>query len=140
MAVVKGILYFVFFYALPFFVVSLISQFAPEIFARYVETLQIFVALLIFFAVAAELTKGTMYHHAFNVGRAIVLLVFFVLAFNGGIIQMTVQGIRIRADLTVYLLMLITVDLMGLAKSLLQAVDFMHEKAEQQLPVPQPVG
>jgi len=139
MAIVKGVLYFVFFYALPVFVVTQVSQFAPDIFSRYLEVLQAFAAILIFFVVAAELTRGTIFQHALNVGKAIVLLVFFVLAFSGGIIDTTVRGIHIRADLTVYLLMLITIDLIGLAKSLLQAVDFMHEKAEQQLPTPRPV-
>jgi hypothetical protein len=139
MAIVKAVLYFVLFYALPVFVVSQVSQFMPEIFTRYSEILQVFVAVLILFTVAAELTKGTIYQHAFNVGKAIVLLVFFVLAFSGGIIDVTVQGVHIRADLTVYLLMLITIDLLGLAKSVLQAIDFMHEKAEQQLPTPRPV-
>lgn len=139
MATVKGMLYFVVFFALPVLVVSQISQFAPEIFARFLEILQVFVAILIFFVVASELTKGTIFQHAFNVGKAILLLVFFVLAFNGGIIDLTVRGIYIQADLTIYLLMLITVDLIGLTKSLLQAVNFMHEKAEAQLPAPQPV-
>lgn len=140
MAVVKGVLYFVLFYALPYFVISQFNWFAPEIFTHYLELLRVFVGILIFFVVAAELTKGTIFQYAFNVGKAIVLLVFLVLAFNGGIINLTVQGIRIQADLIVFLLMLITIDLLGLAKSLLEAIDFVHEGAEQQLPTPQPIG
>lgn len=140
LATAKGVLYFVLFYALPVLVISQVSQFAPKIFADYVQVLQVFAAVVIFFVVASELTKGTIFQHALNVGKAIVLLVFFVLALNGGIIDLSVQGIHIRADLTVYLMMLITIDLVGLAKSLLQAISFMQEKAEEQLPVPQPAA
>jgi hypothetical protein len=47
--------------------------------------------------------------------------------------------INVFADLRIYLIMLITIDLIGLAKSILQAVNFLSERAEQQLPLPRPV-
>jgi len=140
MAVAKGVLYFVLFYALPVLVISQVSQFAPEIFTDYVQVLKVFAGVLIFFVVAGELTRGTIFQHALNVGKAIVLLVFFVLAFNGGVIDLSVQGIRIGVDLTVFLMMFITIDLIALARSLLQAISFMQGKAEEQLPAPQPVA
>jgi hypothetical protein len=142
-AAAKGIFYFVIFYVFPMLLVSQVSQLAPQLFADYGQTLFMFATVLIFFAVACELTSGTLYQHALNIGKAIILIVFFVLALNGGIIKLDLdlietQRISILADVRIYLLMLIAIDLLGLAKSVLQAVNFLSEKTERQLPQPWP--
>ena len=142
-AVIKGLLYFFLFYALPMLLISQVSGFAPQLFAEYEQTLTLFAALIIFFAVASELTSGTIYQHAFNIGKALILIMFFVVALNGGIIKLdfdVVQGQRISiiADLRIYLMMIITIDLLGLAKSVMQMVNFLSEKTERQIPQPLP--
>jgi hypothetical protein len=141
-AAVKAVLYFVLLYLVPSLLISQLSEFAPELFADYSQLLRLFVAVVIFFVVASELTSGTIFQHAFNIGKAIILIVFFVLALGGGIISLNLNfesvPINIWADIRVYLMMLITIDLLGLAKSVLQAVNFLSEKAEQQIPIPQP--
>jgi len=138
-ATIKGVLYFVLLYVFPMFLISQVSGFAPELFAGYGQLLNLFVAVVIFFVVASELTSGTIFQHAFNVGKAIILIVFFVLALNGGIVDFGLNEgtpINIWADLRIYLMMLITIDLLGLAKSILQAVNFLSEKTEHELPKP----
>ena len=141
-AAAKAVLYFVFLYLVPIVLVSQLSEFAPELFANYTQLLSLFVAVVIFFVVASELTSGTIFQHAFNIGKAIILIIFYVLALNGGIISMNLNiesvPINIWADLRIYLMMLITIDLLGLAKGVLQAVNFLSEKTEQQVPPPQP--
>jgi len=141
-ALIKSLLYFVFMYALPMALLSQVAEFAPELFARYEQFFSLFVAMVIFFVVSSELTAGTIYQYGFNVGKAIILIVFFVLALDGGFIELNFAMERMRmhiwADVRVYLAMFITIDLLGLAKSLLQAVNFLSERAEQQLPTPQP--
>ena len=140
-AAVKAVLYFIFLYLVPSMLISKLSEFAPELFANCSQLLRLFVAVVIFFVVASELTSGTIFQHAFNIGKAIILIIFYVLALNGGIISLNLNlesvPINIWADLRVYLMMLITIDLLGLAKSLLQAVNFLSEKTEQQVPAPQ---
>ena len=142
-AAVKGIVYFVLFYVLLTFLVSQLSEFAPQLFAQYEQTVTIFAAILIFFVVASELTSGTIYQHALNIGKALILILFFVYALNGGILKLDIdiaeaQQVSLVVDLTVFLLMLITIDLLGLAKSVLQAVNFLSEKADKQVPMPRP--
>lgn len=144
-AVVKGLLYFVLLYMVPMFLISQVAGPAPAFFGDYQQILTVFAALVIFFAVAGELTSGTIYQHALNIGKALILIIFFVLALNGGIVSMDLevmegQQISIMADLRIFLMMLIAIDLLGLAKSVLQAVNFLSEKAEGQVPQPQPVG
>ena len=142
-AIVMGLLYCVLLYVVPMFLVSQASDFAPELFSDYAQVVTMFAAVVIFFVVANQLTSGTIFQHALNVGKALVLIIFFVVALDGGIVRLNLdvtQGlpISIMADLRVYLMMLIAIDLMGLAKSVLQAINFLSEKAEKQIPQPQP--
>lgn len=142
-AVIKGIFYFALLYALPMFFASQLSGFAPDLLAGYTQLLVLFAAIVIFFVVAAELTSGTIFQHGFNIGRAIFVLIFFVLTLNRAIVDMTLNlegtSIGIWADLRIFLIIFIAIDLLALAKSTLQAVDFLSAKAEQQLPTPQPM-
>jgi hypothetical protein len=142
-AAIKGIIYFALFYILPIFLVSQLSQFAPQLFAQYEHTVTVFAAILIFFVVASELTSGSIYQHALNIGKALILILFFVFALNGGILKLDIdiagtQRVSLVANLTIFLLMLIAVDLLGLAKSVLQAVNFLSEKTDRQIPMPRP--
>jgi hypothetical protein len=142
-ATLKAVLYLVFLYVIPMMIVSQLSAMAPEIFADYMDYLGIFAAIVIFSVVAGELTAGTIFQHAFNIGRALVLIVFFVLALQGGIISqdITAESLRLHflVDLRIYLAMLISIDLLNLAKSMLQAVSFLSERVEQQHPTPKPL-
>jgi len=142
-ATIKAVLYFIFLYVIPLMIVSQLSAVAPELFATYTDYLAIFAAIIIFSVVASELTAGTIYQHAFNIGRAIVLIVFFILALQGGIISqdISVSSIRLHfvVDLRIYLAMLISIDLLNLAKSMLQAINFLSERVEQQHPMPKPI-
>jgi len=137
-AIIKGLLWFIFLYVVPMFLISSLSQFAPEIFARYEQLLPVFVAIILFFVVASELTSGTIFQHALNIGKALILMIFIVYALQGGIISIDIENIHMLADLKVYLIMLLTIDLLGLAKNVLQAINFLSEKTESQLPTPSP--
>jgi hypothetical protein len=144
MATVKGVLYFILLYAVPMFLLSQVAQFAPELVAGYEQLLKVFVATVIFFVVASEVTAGSILQYAFNVGKSLIIIIFVVLALNGGIVKLDFgiqgQGISIVADLRAYILALISIDLLGLAKSVLGAVNFLSEKAESQLPTLQPAS
>lgn len=120
------------------FMISSLSQFAPEIFSSYEQLLPVFVAIILFFVVASELTSGTIFQHGFNIGKALILMIFIVYALEGGIISIDIMNMHLLADLRVYLAMLLTIDLLGLAKSVLQAINFLSEKTESQLPTPSP--
>lgn len=137
-AAIKALIYIIVIYVIPALIIGQASQFAPDLFANYTPVLGLFVGVIVFFVVASELTSGTIISYAFSVGRAIVLLVFFVLALNGGIIESDVMGLSLWVDIRIFLMMLVTIDLLSLAKSVLQAVNFMQESAEGQLPQPRP--
>jgi len=131
-AVIKGILWFVFLYVVPMFIISSLSELAPELFSSYGQILPLFVSIILFFVVASELTSGTIFQHAFNIGKALILMIFIVVALEGGIIALDFHGFHLLADLKIYLAMLLTIDLLGLAKNVLQAINFLSEKLENE--------
>lgn len=142
-ATVKGLLYLLLFYILPMFFLSQVAGFAPQLSEDFQQRVAVFAAIAVFFVVATELTSGTIYQHGLNIGRALILIIYFVIALDGGIVKVGLdiiegQRISIVADLRIYLMILISIDLLALAKSVLQLVNFLSERTEAELPQPLP--
>lgn len=138
-AVLKGFIMFLLTYLLP---VLMMETMMPSelpfgtLPSEYMTLLYTFSAIVVFFAVVTELFSGTIFQHAFSVGRALILMVYFICALNGGIITSTFQipgqqrVIHIFADLRAFLAMLIFVNLLGFAKGMFQAINFLSGKVE----------
>ena len=143
-AVIKSVFWLILMYVLPFLMFSSLSSALPagvsNVLSPYEQIFGTFTIVIIFFVAASEITSGTIFQHMFNIGQALVLMVLIVISLEGGIIKIGFQNIQITADLTFYLVMLLTIDLVGLAKSVLQAINFLSEKAESQLPPLNPIG
>jgi len=131
-ATVMGLLWFFLLYALP---TLFLSELVEEVLPGYTQLLSIFAIVIVFFVVVSELLAGTIFQYAFNIGKALVFMAFFIYALNGGFIAFDLEFVHIEADLRVYLAMLLTIDFLGLAKSLLQAIDFLGKKTERQLAI-----
>jgi hypothetical protein len=133
-AVIKSVFWLILMYVLPFLMFSSLSSALPagvsNVLSPYEQIFGTFTIVIIFFVVASEITSGTIFQHMFNIGQALVLMVLIVISLEGGIIKIGFQNIQITADLTFYLVMLLTIDLVGLAKSVLQAINFLSEKDE----------
>jgi len=116
-----------------YFLSSLISPIQP-LFPWYEPLTNIFAAVFIFFLVVGVFFSGTVFQYVFGVARMLVLMVFFICVLNGGIINLTVpvegESINIMLNVTVVLAMLVLVCLLGIAKNVIQAIDFMSGKAE----------
>ncbi len=98
--------------------------------ADYEPLFYFFVGTMVFFAVTVELFSGTIIHHALKTARTLIMMGFFVYSFNGGIVAVDVEIVHVIVDLRVLLAMLILINLLGLAKNILGAVDFLSEKTE----------
>lgn len=137
-AALKGFIMFLLTYLLPTLVVeAMVSSSSPfGMPSEYTTLLYVFSAIVVFFTVVTELFSGTILQHAFCVGRAIVLIVYFVYALNGGIFVSTFQipgqqqVLRIFANLRAFLALLIFINLLGFAKGMLQAINFLSGRAD----------
>ena len=131
-ATVLGLLWFLLLYVLP---TLLLSEFTGEVIPGYTQLFSTFAIVIVFFVVISALLAGTIFQHAFNIGKALVFMGFFIYALNGGFVAFDIEIVHVEADLRVFLAMLLAIDFLGLAKSLLQAVDFLSRKTESQLAI-----
>jgi len=129
-ATVKGLLWFFLLYVLP---MLFLSELAEKVLPGYTQLLSTFAIVIVFFVVVSELLAGTIFQYVFNIGKALVFMGFFIYALNGGFVAFDFNIVHIEADLRVYLAMLLIIDFLGLAKSLLQAIEFLAKKTERQL-------
>ncbi len=122
-ATLSGIIIYVAFYFL--------SSLIPEVlFLGYEQLIFVFTMILIVFTVLHQLSAGTILQFAFSFARALFLIIYFVYALNGGIITATMGTMRFTVDIRVFLAMLVFVNVLGLAKSMFGAINFLSGKEE----------
>jgi hypothetical protein len=124
-ATVKAVLFYVVYFVLWTFIAP-IGEIIPG-FQMMVET---FVIVYIIFIIIGELTSGTIFQYCFNVARALFVIGYLIFSLNGGIFGLTYENVSLMVDFRLFLAIAMLLSLLGLAKSVLQAVNYMSEKAE----------
>jgi len=124
-ATIKGVL----FYGI-YFVLSMFLAPVSEIVPGFQQMIEVFVMVYIFLMIIGELTAGTIVHHFFNGTKALFVILYLIFALNGGIVGITVQNVNLIVDLRLFLVVAMLLGLLGFAKSVLQAINFLNEKAE----------
>jgi hypothetical protein len=124
-ATIKGALIYAIYFIVWMFIAP-ISQIIPGL-QQMIET---FVIVYIIFIIVEELTSGMIYHYFFNVGKALFVIGYLIGTLNGGIFGITFQNINLIVDLRIVLTIAMLLGLLGLAKSVLQTINYMNEKAE----------
>ena len=139
-AAIMGIIAFFIYYLLP---TLLFSMFPTEnlptgfgsFFSRYENLVYIFAGIMICFAVAIQLLSGTVFKHVFSIAKAITVMTYLIFALDGGLLalDLPIEGtvISIEANLTAFLIILILVNLLALAKNMLEMISFLSRKTEQ---------
>ncbi len=124
-ATIKGVLvYAIYFIAWGF--IAPVAQMVPGLQA----SLEAFVAVYVVLMVIGEFTSGTVYQYFFGAAKALFVVAYLIMSLNGGIMSMTFEGINLLVDLRLFLVITMILSLLGLARSVIQAINFMSEKAE----------
>ncbi len=89
-----------------------------------------FFTVYLILMIIGDIASGTMYQHFFNAAKALFVIGYLLLSLKGGIYGTTFQQVTLLVDLRIFLTVSILLGLLGLAKSILQAVNYMSEKAE----------
>jgi len=122
-AVLSGIIIYLAFYFL--------SSLIPEVlFLGYEQLIFVFTMILIVFAVLHELSAGTILQYAISFVKALFLMIYFVYGLKGGIITATMGAMHFIVDIRVFLAMLVFVNVLGLTKSVFEAINFLSGKEE----------
>jgi len=124
-ATVKGILFYALYFVLWTFVAP-ISEMIPGL-QQMIET---FIMVYVFLIIVSELASGTIFQFFFNAAKALFTIGYLILSLKGGTMGMTIENVNLVVDLRIFLAIAMLLSLLGLAKSILQAVNFMSEKAE----------
>jgi hypothetical protein len=113
-----------------------LQQIIPNV-KTLVET---YVLISVVFIIAGELTKGTIYQYGLSMGKAFFFIGYSIYALNNGIISQSMMGVTFSVNLQIFLIMIILIGMIDFAKSLLQMINYLAEKAEtEQIMVLQPV-
>ncbi len=98
------------------------------------QLFDLFVGITVFFAVITNLFSGTILGYAFSIARALVMIIYFIFALDGGIISLSMPiseaTVSFVVDVKVFLMILVLVNLLGIGKSLLQVTNFLAKKVE----------
>ena len=92
-----------------------------------------FATIAVFFAVAGQLFSGTIIGCGFGVAKAIVVIAYFFAVSDGGVFSVTLPiselTVNLAVDISIILLMIVSVNLLNIAKNLLAAIVLLTEKS-----------
>lgn len=92
-----------------------------------------FATIAVFFAVVGQLFSGTIIGCGFGVAKAIVVIAYFFAVSDGGVFSVTLPisevTVNLTVDISILLLMIVSVNLLNIAKNLLAAIDLLTEKS-----------
>jgi hypothetical protein len=128
-AALKGIIVLVV-YLLVSMVLAPVETIVPSL-AQMIET---FAVIYVILTVLGELTSGSIYHYFFNAAAALFTICYLMFTFQGGFFGMTFENVKLMIDLRFFLLIVIILGSVELARNMLQAVNYMNERAEPKLP------
>ena len=99
----------------------------------YATPLAQFATIAVFFAVVGQLFSGTIIGCGFGVAKAIVVIAYFFAVSDGGVFSVTLPiselTVNLAVDISILLLMIVSVNLINIAKNLLAAIDLLTEKS-----------
>jgi uncharacterized ion transporter superfamily protein YfcC len=124
-ATVKATLVYALYFLLSPYLLS-ISSLVPG----FAETVEFFVAVTIVLMILSDLTKGTIYQQFLNVGRALFTIAYMIFALGDGVLNVAYENFSLTINLTAFYAIAASLSLLGLAVSIMQAINFMSERAE----------
>ena len=93
-------------------------------------TLDVFIGVYIILMVLGDLTAGTIYNCFFNTGRALFVIAYIVFSIGDGVFSTNYESYTLTVDLTMLYLIAAMLSMLGLSRTVLQAINFMSERAE----------
>lgn len=124
-ATVKAILI----YSLYFFLAPALSPLL-EMIPGFLESIETFVAVYIVLMILGDLTVKTVFECFFNTARALFFTGYLILSMGDGVFSANYQSFSLTLNLTLFYAIAATLSLLGFARTILQAINFMHKKSE----------
>ena len=116
-------------YLLYFFLAPMLSPLLGLI-PSFMESIEAFVAIYVVLMILSDLTAKTVFQYFFNTARALFFKAYLRLSMGSGIFSTTYENFSLTVNLTLFYTIAVTLSLLGFARTILQAINFMHEKTE----------
>jgi hypothetical protein len=94
------------------------------------ESIEAFVAVYIVLMILSDLTSKTVFQYFFNTARALFFIAYLLLSMGNGVFSTSFENFSLTVNLTLFYTVAVLLSLLGFARTILQAINFMHEKAE----------
>ena len=96
----------------------------------FMESIEAFIAVYIVLMILSDLTAKTVFQYFFNTARALFFMGYLLLSMGDGVLSTSYENFSLTVNLTLFYTIAVTLSLLGFARTILQAINFMHEKAE----------
>ncbi len=127
--VVKATLKAILVYLLYFFLAPMLTPLFGLL-PGIMESLEAFVAVYIVLMILGDLTEHTVFQYFFSTARALFFMAYLLLSMGDGAISTSYENFSLTVNLTLFYTIAVTLSLLGVASSILQAINFMSERAE----------
>jgi uncharacterized ion transporter superfamily protein YfcC len=94
------------------------------------EIVATFVIVYVVLMVVGDLTSGTILQHFFSGAKSLFVIGYLIFSLNSGILDYTFGNVNLIIDVRLFLIVAMLLGLLGLAKSILQAINYVNEKVE----------
>jgi hypothetical protein len=94
------------------------------------QMIQTFTIVYVVLMIISDLASGTLFQHVFNASKALFAIVYLIFFLNAGIFEYTSGDVNLIVDLRLFLVIAMLLWLLGLAKSVLQAINYVNERVE----------
>jgi len=123
-AAAKGILVYVLYFVLSLFLAPFM-----EMVPTLQQSIEAFVTLYLILMVIGDFMADTIYHYFFGAGKSLFVIFYLILSLKSGVVSTSFGSINLLVDLRLFLVIAMLLSLLGLARSVFQAINFMNEKA-----------
>jgi hypothetical protein len=124
-ATVKAVLV----YLLYFFLSPMLAPLF-EMVPGFMESIEAFLIVYIVLMILSDITAKTVFQHFFNTARALFFMGYLLLSMGDGVFSTSYENFSLTVNLTLFYTIAATLSLLGLAQTILQAINFIHERAE----------
>ena len=94
------------------------------------DILTTFMVVYVVLMVIGDVCSGTILQHFFNGARALFVIAYLIISLNSGIVNVSARNVSLMIDVRLFLVVVMLLGLLGLARSIMQAINFVSERVE----------
>jgi hypothetical protein len=96
----------------------------------FMESIEVFVAVYIALMILSDLTAKTVFQYFFQTARDLFFMGYLLLSMGNGVFNTSYENFSLTVNLTLFYTVAVLLSVLGLARTILQAINFMHERTE----------